>query len=123
MNTYAEVTRAQLEAGIELTMVVGNKIDECGKAFAKLENGNIVVTIENFGKGDFGVTAFNKAFDKNMPKNGNIHSQKASDMLPYGLHPVTGFNHDNKTTIPCPSGNGNVYLYIHCGTIQFYLPV
>jgi hypothetical protein len=118
---YARLTRAELETGVELAMVVGNKFDYVGKAFAKIVDGNIVVTIENFGKGNFGVMAFNKEMTDKMPKNGNIHSQKEAD-LKKELNATTGFDHNNNLVVPCPGGN-SIFLYIHCGTIQFYLPV
>jgi hypothetical protein len=121
--TYAKVNYAALYAGevIELAMVVGNKFDYVGKALVSLNNGNIEVTIENFGKGDFGVMAFNKPMTDKFPKNGNIHSQKEAD-LKKELGATTGFNHDNKTVVlcPAPAADGNIYLYIHCGTIQFW---
>ena len=119
--TYAKYTRSQLEAGVEMAMVVGNKYDYVGKATAQIVGNNIEVTIHNFGKGDFGVIAFNKPMTDKMPKNGNIHSQKEADLI-NELGATTGFNHDNKTVVPCPSGN-DIYLYIHCGTIQYYLDV
>jgi len=115
---YARYTRAELGAGVVLDMVVGNKIDRVGKATAQIVGNNIEVVIENFGKGDFGVMAFNKPMTSNMPKNGNIHSQKAADLTSQ-LGATTGFNHDNKLVVPCPTGN-DIYLYIHCGTIQFW---
>jgi hypothetical protein len=121
---YAKVNHAALLAGevIELAMVVGNKFDHVGKAFVSLKNGNIEVTIENFGKGNFGIMAFNKPMTSNFPKNGNIHSQKEAD-LKKELGATTGFDHNNKTVVPCPgpATDGNIYLYIHCGTIQFFL--
>jgi hypothetical protein len=116
---YAEFTRAELEAGAELDFVVGNKFDIIGHGTAKIVDGNIEVTIDNFYKGEFGVIAFNKPCSKNMPKNGNIHSQKEADLIK-DLGATTGFNHNNKLVVSCPTGN-TIYLYIHCGTIQFYL--
>ena len=82
----------------------------------KLENENLVVTINNFVKGDFGVIAFGKL---PVPKNGNIHSQKEAD-LKKDFAANTGFNHNNVLTVPCSAGN-TIYLYIHCGTIQFFI--
>jgi len=78
-----------------------------------------LIFIDNFGKGSFGVMAFNQNMvTKKFPKNGNIHSQKEAD-LKKELGATTGFNHDNKLVVPCPAGN-TIYLYIHCGTIQFF---
>jgi hypothetical protein len=116
---YAAFTRAELEAGVELDFVVGNKFQIVGSGTAQIVGGNIVVTIDNFGKGSFGVMAFNQNMvTKKFPKNGNIHSQKEAD-LKKELGATTGFNHDNKLVVPCPAGN-TIYLYIHCGTIQFF---
>jgi hypothetical protein len=115
---FAKFTRAELEAGVTLDMVVGNKIDIVGKATAQIVGGNIVVEIENFGKGNFGVMAFNKPMTDKFPKNGNIHSQKEAD-LKKELGATTGFDHNNNLVVPCPDGNC-IYLYIHCGTIQFW---
>jgi len=120
---YATFTRAQLEAGAELDFVVGNKFQIVGKGTAKIEGGNIVVTIDKFGKGSFGVMAFNKNMvTQKFPKNGNIHSQKAADLMDpnKGLGATTGFDHNNKLVVPCPTGN-TIYLYIHCGSINFFL--
>jgi len=121
--TYAAFTMAELVAGVKLDFVVGNKFQIVGSGMAKYENGNLVVTIDNFGKGDFGVIAFTgDMVAKKFPKNGNIHSQKEAD-LKKELGATTGFNHDNKTIVPCPvpaNATGKIYLYIHCGTIQFY---
>jgi hypothetical protein len=123
--TFAKLNYADLTAGntIELAMVVGNKVDRVGTAYVKLVNGKLEVTIEGFAKGNFGVMAFNKPMTSNMPKNGNIHSQKEADLMS-ALGSTTGFNHNNKLEVPCPANlNGTIYLYIHCGDIQYYLPV
>lgn len=121
--TYAKLDRTALaNGGVDLVMVVGNKVEQCGTAFVKLsaDGKNLEITINNFGKGDFGAIAFGDAFAKgDFPKNGNIHSQKAADSEKAGAVKGVAFNHDNKLTIPCPTGN-TIYLYIHCGTIQFF---
>ena len=117
---YATFTKAELEAGVKLDFVVGNKFQIVGTGSAKIVGGNIEVTIDNFGKGSFGVMAFNQNMvTKKFPKNGNIHSQKEAD-LKKELGATTGFNHDNKLVVPCPAGN-TIYLYIHCGSVQFFL--
>ena len=120
---YAAFTMAELKAGVELDFVAGNKFGIVGHGRAIWVNGNIEVTIDNFGKGDFGVIAFTgDMVAKKCPKNGNIHSQKEAD-LKKELGATTGFNHDNKTVVPCPvpaTANGKIYLYVHCGTIQFF---
>lgn len=109
---FAKMTRAELEAGVVLDMLVGNKYDLVGKALVKLEGGNIVITLN--GVGSFGAIAFSKLPEFN---NGNIHSQKEKDLAAFGAK--TGFNHDSKAVTPCPDGNV-VYLYIHCSSFQFY---
>jgi len=112
---FAALDRAALAAGVALDFVVGNKYDIVGAGLVKLEGNNLVVTIDDFAEGSFGVIAFNQ-----LPvfNNGNIHSQKEADLKKLGA--TTGFNHNNVLTIPCPAGD-TIYLYIHCGTIQFYL--
>ena len=109
---YAAFCRADLEDGVWLDMVVGNKYEIVGKAFVQLVDGNLVITLE--GKGSFGATAFNKL---PVPKNGNIHSQKEADLKNFGA--TTGFTHNNVAVLPCPAGN-TIWLYIHCDTWQFY---
>ena len=112
---FAKMTRAELEAGVALEFLVGNKYEVVGTGFVQLVGGNIVLTIDNFAKGEFGLIAFNQLPEFN---NGNIHSQKEADLKKLGA--TTGFNHDNKAVIPCPTGN-TIYLYFHAGTLQFYL--
>ena len=111
---FAEHKRADLAKGVKLDFVVGNKYNIVGSGSVNLVGDNLVITIDNFAAGEFGAIAFNK-----LPvfKNGNIHSQKQADLAKFGA--VSGFNHDNKLTIPCPTGD-TIYLYIHCATIQFY---
>jgi len=112
---FAQFTRGELAAGVALEFLVGNKFEVVGTGSAKLVGGNIEVTIDKFANGSFGVIAFNK-----LPvfNNGNIHAQKEADLKKAGA--VTGFNHDNKLVVPCPAGD-TIYLYIHCGTLQFFL--
>ena len=110
---YAEFSRADLEDGVWLDMVVGNKYEIVGQAFVQMEGGNIVITLE--GKGSFGATAFNKL---PVPKNGNIHTQKEAD-LKKDFGATTGFAHNNVAVLPCPAGD-TIWLYIHCDTWQFY---
>ncbi|MCL2323610.1 MAG: hypothetical protein FWC47_16065 [Oscillospiraceae bacterium] len=111
---YAKFNRSDLAKGCSLDFVEGNKYDICGSGSVKLVGNNLVITIDKFGSGSFGAVAFNK-----LPvfKNGNIHSQKQADLTKLGA--MSGFNHDNKLTIPCPAGD-TIYLYMHCDTIQFY---
>ena len=112
---FAKMSRAELEAGVALEFLVGNKYELVGTGFVKLVDGNIVLTINNFANGEFGLIAFNKLPE---PGNGNIHSQKEKDLQAWGA--VTGFNHDNKAVVPCPKGD-TIYLYFHAGSLQFYL--
>jgi hypothetical protein len=111
---FAKATRTELEAGVALEFLVGNKFQVVGTGNVHLIDGELVITIDKFGKGSFGCIAFNQL---PVTNNGNIHSQKEADLKKLGA--VTGFNHDNKLTIPCPAGD-EIYLYIHCGTIQFW---
>jgi hypothetical protein len=116
---YAKATKAELIDGIDLTFYVGNKFEEVGTGFAKLVDGNIVISIYNrVPGGEIGAIAFNKPMTDKMPKNGNIHSQKEAD-LKNDLGATTGFNHDGKLVIPAPCGN-DIYIYFHAGTMQFY---
>ena len=112
---FAQINRDSLVDGIDLEFMVGNKYEIVGTGSAQLVDDNIVITIDNLAGGEFGAIAFDK-----LPvfNNGNIHSQKVADLAKFGA--VTGFNHDNVLTIPCPEGN-TIYLYIHCGTLQFYI--
>ena len=112
---FAEFSRTELEAGVTLDMVVGNKYDIVGSAFVQLVDGNIVITIN--GVGSFGAMAFNQL---PVPNNGNIHSGKCD--MAYGslVKWSSNLKVDNSTvTIPCPAGN-TIWLYIH-GDFQFYM--
>jgi hypothetical protein len=108
----------------ELDFLVGNKYTIVGKGTVRLVGKNLVVEID--GEGSFGCIAFNQL---PVTSNGNIHSQKVNDLLKLGA--TTGFNHDNKVEIPLPDSNpinpgnshyngDNIYLYIHCASMQFY---
>jgi hypothetical protein len=109
---YSEFTRTDLEKGVALDMMNGNKFTIVGKGFVKLVDGSLVITMN--GVGTFGAIAFNQL---PVTNNGNIQSQKVADLAKFGA--LTGFNHDNKTVIPCPGGD-TIFLYIHCATMQFY---
>jgi hypothetical protein len=121
--TYAKLNYADLEAGvtIDLSMVYGNKIVECGTAVVTLENGTLVVEINKFGVGNYGLIAFNKEPNSKVPKNGNLHSCKEAELIKE-LGATTGFKHNNILSVPCPQPNelGLIYLYLHCETIRFY---
>ena len=80
---FAKLPVTDLEAGVTLDMVVGNKVSTCGSAFVKLVDGKLEITIDAY-KSSFGAVAF-MGF---MPtvKNGNIHS-------------VGIFKHDNNSII------------------------
>lgn len=103
--TFATLYYNDLEAGevMELDMVEGNKLHKVGTAYVELIDEKLVVTIDKFGTGRFGILAFNTL---PQPKNGNIHSLKE-------------FKHNNQLVIPCPVGDV-IYLYLHCEKIQFY---
>jgi len=114
---FVQATQAQLIAGVPLDFVVGNNYDIVGHGMLQLVNGVIQLTFDKFASGSFGMTAFNA-----LPvfNNGNIHSQKLADLQGFGA--TTGFNHDNKASVPCPSTpkDGFYYIYIHCDPISFF---
>jgi len=112
---YVEATQAELIAGVPLDFVVGNNYDIVGHGMLQLVNGVIQLTFDKFASGSFGMTAFNQL---PVTNNGNIHSQKEADLKKLGA--TTGFNHDNKASVPCPAGNGPYYIYIHCDPISFF---
>jgi|GEM_PF-6230563 len=113
---FAKFSRAELEEGVALDFMVGNKFDVVGTGFVRL-NGNdeLEITIDKLYSGSWGAIAFNKLPEIN---NGNIHSAKEKDLAAFGAR--TGFNHDGNLTIPCPTGN-TIYLYMHCDPIQFVI--
>ncbi|MCL2833217.1 MAG: hypothetical protein FWD78_08610 [Treponema sp.] len=112
---YAKLDRTDLEKGLLLDLVVGNKYQIVGKAEVKLVNGNLVIKVADMASGSLGAIAFNK-----LPviNNGNIHSAKAADLAKFGA--VTGFKHDSNLLIPCRPGS-TIYLYIHFDSLKFYL--
>lgn len=116
--TFATLHRTDLINGVDLALVIGNKIEQCGSAFVQLVDNNLKITINNMYTGSFGAIAFNK-LDGKTPSNGNIHSQKEKD-LKDKMGATTGFKTDSKGDtylIPCPSGD-IIYIYIH-GDFQF----
>ncbi|MCL2833846.1 MAG: hypothetical protein FWD78_11805 [Treponema sp.] len=113
---FVKATQAELEAGVPLDFVVGNNYQIVGHGMLQLVNGSIQLTFDKFASGSFGMTAFNQL---PVTNNGNIHSQKEADLKKLGA--TTGFNHDNKASVPCPTGNGPYYIYIHCDPISFFL--
>jgi len=115
---FAKFCRSDLVDGQKVHFVNGNKFDIVGTGLVQLVDGNIVLTIYGFVKGEFGLMAFNKPMTDKFPKNGNIHSQKEAD-LKKELGATTGFNHNNVLTVPCPEGN-TIYLYFHAGALTFY---
>jgi len=103
--TYAKIDASQLEAGVNLDLVVGNKIDKIGTMTVKSVGEKLQINTDGFLDGyKFGAVAFTKILE---PKNGNIHSEKI-------------FKHDNKATIDLPDEdkNGFIYLYIHFESVQ-----
>ncbi|MDR0206999.1 MAG: hypothetical protein LBI45_07065 [Bacteroidales bacterium] len=122
--TCAKLTRTQLEEGVELTLVVDNKVDKVGTAVVKLNQttGMIDITINKINEQacKFGVLAFTNL--AGTPNNGNIHSiNKLADMQKLGAAPnVSKFDHNNPKSIPCPAGN-IIYIYLHGNPMQFFL--
>ncbi len=116
--TYAKLDKNDLVKGVALVIVEGNKVNKVGTAFVKLVEGNLVITIDDYAKGDWGAVAFTNL--KGVPNNGNIHSiSKAADMKTLGAaSTVTRFDHDNKAMIQCPAGDV-IYLYLHSGSMNF----
>jgi len=112
---FAKMTKSELEAGVELEFVFGNRYDVVGTGFVKWVDNNIVLTINKFANGNFGLIAFNQL---PITNNGYIHLQKETDLKKIGV--LAGFNHDNKLVVPCPAGD-TIYLYFHAGSLQFYL--
>ncbi|HPL52582.1 MAG TPA: hypothetical protein PLW11_00395 [Bacillota bacterium] len=107
--TYAKLAVADLADGVDLTLVVGNKIDfvGTGKAFIN-EDGKLEIKFDgDFYNAKFGAVAASSAF---APKNGNVHSEKI-------------FSHDNNAVINLPAAdkNGYIYLYVHFETLQYDL--
>jgi len=114
---FAKMTRAELEEGVKLQFLNGNKYDIVGTGFVQLVGNNIELTINDFVSGSFGLIAFDQL---PVTNNGNIHSQKEADLKKLGA--VTGFNHDNKKVVPCPvvEDDEDIYLFFHAGSLQFY---
>jgi len=107
--TFAKLAVADLVEGVDLTLVVGNKVETVGKGFAKIdENGKLALTFTGeFANLKFGAVAYTTIPE---PKNGNIHS-------------LAEFKHDNNAVINLPAAdkNGFIYLYVHFDTLQFNL--
>ncbi|MCL2146192.1 MAG: hypothetical protein FWH52_00170 [Synergistaceae bacterium] len=99
--TFAKLPVADLAAGgVDLTLVVGNKIDEIGtgKAFINA-SGKLELEFDDLYSYKFGAVAFTKLLE---PKNGNIHSEKV-------------FSHNNVAVLDLPpaDADGFIYLYVH----------
>ena len=101
--TYAKLDAAALVEGVELAMVVGNKVDQVGTASVKAVGGKLEISIDDVYASKCGAVAYATLPE---PKNGNIHSQK-------------DFAHNNVLSIPLPASQ-TVYLYMHCD-VQFDL--
>ena len=121
--TYAKLAVAELEDGIPLALVVGNKIDRVGSANIQLVDGKLEITLENdLYAASFGAMAFSKLPN---PNNGNIHSAKDKDLQGWG---GTAAKYEQKfktstVVIDMPANsNGYIYLYIH-GDFQFDLGI
>jgi len=121
---YAAFTRNDMLFGeVKLEFLEGDKFDVIGVGSVKLNarGDSLVISIDKLGKGSFGAITFTKDTHVwDFPKDGNIHSQKEVDLITQ-LGALTGFNHDNKLIIPCPTNTANnpIFLYIHCNSIQF----
>jgi len=115
---FAKMTKAELNAGVPLEFLTGNKFQVAGAGIVRLANGHIVLSIDNFAKGNFGVIAFAPDKNGNIPafKNGNIHSQKEADLIKAGA--TGGFSHNNAVSVKCPATDV-IYLYFHAGSLQF----
>ena len=99
--TYAILDVEELEAGIWLDLVVGNKVDKIGDALVQLIDGMLVITFNGVS------TSFEaKAFT--VLPSGNIH---------------TDFKHNNIAVIDCPEAdaNGYIYLYLHAENFRSYV--
>jgi len=99
--TYAMLDAAALAEGVELSMVVGNKVQQVGTASVKATGGMLDISINDVYASKCGAAAYATL---PAPKNGNLHSEK-------------GFAHNNVLSIPLPA-SPTVYLYVHCD-IQF----
>ena len=122
---FAKLPKTDLAEGIALDMVVGNKVDTCGSAFAKMVDGKLEITIDDAYKSSFGAVAF----DGFIPtvKNGNIHStgifshggENAIDVYNTGSFQSSdkkGANYDKDWADLIKNVKveaGYVYLYIH----------
>ena len=97
---YAAFTPAELEAGVELELRSGSEKNQThrGTAIARLVNGNIelTVTTKDIHSYNFGMVASNTLWN---PSNGNVHSMNI-------------FSH-NVSSVPVPTGDGLIYLYVH----------
>lgn len=108
--TYAKLNAADLAAGVELQLVVGNKIEPVGTGTVKIEDGKLAISFEgDFYTAKFGAVAASAPF---APKNGNVHSEKI-------------FSHNNASLInmPAADANGYIYLYIHFDNLTYDLGI
>ncbi|MCL2164871.1 MAG: VWA domain-containing protein [Oscillospiraceae bacterium] len=107
--TFAKLPVAELAAGgVDLVLVVGNKIDEIGtgKAFINAD-GKLELEFDDLNSYKFGAVAFTKLLE---PKNGNIHSEKV-------------FSHNNVAVLDLPPADagGFIYLYVHFDSLELDL--
>ena len=110
--TYAAFTPAQLAAGVDLALVVGNKIDYVGDAKLFINNdGKLELSFgdDEFYYAKWGFVAFNDSFA--IPKNGNIHSDKL-----FGGH-ESNYVYNN----PGAGKDGMIYIYVHFDSLQYKL--
>jgi len=107
--TYAAFTLADLQAGVDLALVVGNKLDYVGAASIIVNaDGKLELTIDDeIYSAKWGFVAFNDSFA--IPKNGNIHSDKL-----FGGH-ASNYVYD----LPAAGKDGKIYIYVHFDSLQF----
>ena len=108
--TYAVLPVADLEEGVALDLVVGNKIDLVGTAVATVVDGKLVLTFDDplWNTSKFGAVVSDKNFN---PKNGSEHSGQGSN----------NFQHNNVSVLDLPQNwdkNDVLYLYVHFDTYQ-----
>jgi hypothetical protein len=105
--TFAKLSVAALEQGVDLTLVVGNKIDKVGAGQALITaDGKLQLTFgDDLYAYKFGAVASSAPKKK---KNGNVHSEKI-------------FSHNNNGIIdlPAPDKDGYIYLYVHFDSLQY----
>jgi hypothetical protein len=104
----AKLNRADLEEGVELVLLTGNRNNQQirGTATVTLVNGNLVLDAGDLHSSvRFGMTAYSTL---PSPSNGNIHS-------------MDDFSHNNVSTIAAPDGSGDIFLYVHFSAYSLWV--